>query len=190
VKINKKCDEVQKNIISENFDSSITSHLNECSECAEFANFAKQIKIVLSKELSSLKVPEQLDLAIKGEASRFLHKKNSFIIFIKSREFISLAIAATLIIVSSIVFLIKEDIQTQKIENKTQAYEQNSNKNQSLPDKKLDSEKEKLDIEDGLFILSTNFILCKELIEFSLNLDNIFYTEENNYDYTPKDNLI
>ncbi len=157
------CEHVQKKILENSLDESSKKHIKECRDCADFANFADDV-LKLSSEKTRLIAPtEKLDVLIKGHAYNTLRVKRprqSF--FIRQKPFLTVAIAASLLIISAVLFFFSF-FEERTFTHPEKSVEKLANKRSNLSKTQWDES----DSIDEYFELSVNLIFCKETINRS-----------------------
>lgn len=159
-----KCDEAQKRMLDGSLDEAVRSHLSECRECAGFANFANEALRLAAGRMEKEFPPDSLDIAVKAYARR-KRACASFTpaLFFWRKPFIALAAAASLMIMSAILFFLSRPDDNIPAPERIATIRDRKN----IAEINAAMQWDKIDLEDEYFNLSANLALCKELINYS-----------------------
>lgn len=164
-----RCIETQRMIVEGCLDDAAKRHVVECPDCADFERFSSDALRTFS-EISadeSSSPPVALDILVKSHAQANAPSAKS-IPFHMRKPFVAVAVAASLMLVSALIFLTDEQIQEAPrgippSEGARSAVEVPGR----IPGKAPAMKWEKIDLDDEYFALSADLLLCKELVHLS-----------------------
>ncbi len=164
-----RCIETQRMIVEGRLDDAARRHIAECPDCADFERFSadalKTFSEISADESSS--PPVALDILVKSHAEANAASAKS-IPFYMRKPFVAVAVAASLMLVSALIFLTDEQIpEDPRGVPPSEGGRSAAEVPEKMPGKAPATEWEKLDLDDEYFALSADLLLCKELVHLS-----------------------
>jgi hypothetical protein len=165
----KRCIETQRMIAEGRLDDAARRHVGECPDCADFERFSSDALKTFS-ELSadeSSSPPVALDILVKSHAEANAASAKS-IPFYMRKPFVAVAVAASLMLVSALIFLTDEQIpEAPRGVPPSEGGRSAAEISGRIPGETPATEWEKIDLDDEYFALSADLLLCKELVHLS-----------------------